>query len=145
MRFSPGTSGMPLGTAHDAATPSCSRRRSQCRRVALCSWTTNRPPAASVSPGAGSGVAPKLRFARYSASPLEVGLFLFVCFAIRRPAGLILALLGEAVERGRVLAVLGVFAQQLLGLFEAFLLSTSGFVHSLPRRVVSAFFWGLHG
>ncbi len=37
-----GSSGIPLGTAHEASTPSCSRRRSQCRRVAECSWTTKR-------------------------------------------------------------------------------------------------------
>ena len=37
-----GSSGMPLGIAHEAATPSCSRRRSQCSRVAWCSWTTKR-------------------------------------------------------------------------------------------------------
>ena len=34
--------GMPLGTAHDQSTPSCSRRRSQCRRRAWCSCTTKR-------------------------------------------------------------------------------------------------------
>src|SRR6059036_107710 len=71
-----GSSGMPLGTAHEASTPSCSSRRSQCRRVAWCSWTTNWPDATgagAVSPSrpaspAGSAVVAKSRLARYSAS-----------------------------------------------------------------------------
>src|SRR5437763_861080 len=45
LRFSFGLSGIPFGIAHDASTPSCSRRRSQWRRRAWCSWTTNRPAA----------------------------------------------------------------------------------------------------
>ena len=34
----------PFGTAHDLRTPPSSRRKSQCSRVALCSWTTKRRP-----------------------------------------------------------------------------------------------------
>src|SRR5918995_75857 len=64
LRF--GSGGMPRGTAHDSSTPSCSRRRSQCRRRAWCSWITNRPPGSpSSGPPVGSGVASKSRFARY--------------------------------------------------------------------------------
>ena len=37
-----GVSGRPFGTAHEASAPSRSRRRSQCRRLALCSWITKR-------------------------------------------------------------------------------------------------------
>src|SRR3954467_3855659 len=40
-RRTPTSSETPFGTAHDAATPACSRRRSQCRFVAWCSWMTN--------------------------------------------------------------------------------------------------------
>ena len=42
--------GCRCGSAHDASTPSCSSRRSQCSDVAWCSWITNR----RASPGAGS-------------------------------------------------------------------------------------------
>ncbi len=42
--LSSGSVGMPFGTAHDASTPSRSRRRSQCRRRAWCSWITKRLP-----------------------------------------------------------------------------------------------------
>src|SRR3954466_15081455 len=60
---------MPFGTAHERRTPSCSRRRSQCRRVALCSWMTKRGSSAvSVEPPAGSGVPLKSRFRSYSRS-----------------------------------------------------------------------------
>src|SRR3954463_3874772 len=60
---------MPFGTAHERRTPSCSRRRSQCRRVAECSWITKRGrSAASVVPPDGSGVALKSRFCSYSRS-----------------------------------------------------------------------------
>ena len=45
-----GSSGIPLGTAHEASTPSRSRRRSQCSRRAWCSWTTKR----AVAPWASS-------------------------------------------------------------------------------------------
>src|SRR4051794_23294947 len=134
MRFSSGTCGMPFGTAQDTATPSRSRRRSQCRRVALCSWTTKRgsSPSEPDGPGPGSGVAPKSRLARYSASPGSG--FFFVClpgfvrFAVLLLVGLRLAFLGEAVERGRVLGVLGVLAQQLLGLLEALGLAAARFI-----------------
>src|SRR2546423_5863999 len=71
-----GSSGIPLGTAHEARTPSCSGRRSQCRRVAWCSWTTKRPAAAGASAPspapAGSLVAAKSRLPRYSASRSRV-------------------------------------------------------------------------
>ena len=49
-RFSAGSGGIPLGIAHEASTPSCSSRRSQCRRVAWCSWTTNRGRRPSAPP-----------------------------------------------------------------------------------------------
>ena len=64
-RFSSGWAGTPLGSAHEASTPSRSRRRSQCRWLAWCSWITNRVPvaAAAVSPPPpGSGVAPDRAF-----------------------------------------------------------------------------------
>src|SRR3954452_3495285 len=136
IRFSPGTSGMPLGTAHETATPSRSRRRSQCRRVALCSWTTKRfPPAPASPPGAGSGVPPKRRLRRYSPSS-GVFLELFVGLTIRGAIGLVLALLREAVKGIRVLGVLGLFDQQVLGLLESVLLAAAGFVHGLPGGIV---------
>src|SRR4051812_11963346 len=60
---------MPFGIAQLRRTPSCSRRRSQCRRVAECSWMTKRGSSAvSVAPPAGSGVAEKSRFRSYSRS-----------------------------------------------------------------------------
>src|ERR1044071_5337997 len=62
---------MPLGIAQEAATPSCSKRRSQCRRRALCCWTTKRsdPFLRRRRFGAGSGVASKSRLRSYSLSP----------------------------------------------------------------------------
>src|SRR4051812_5555382 len=145
MRFSAGTSGMPFGTAHETATPSRSRRRSQWSRVALCSWTTKRLPPDSALSGAGSGEASKSRLRRYSFSCSVVFLEFFVRVAICRAAGLVLTLLGEAIlERGRVLAVLGVLDEQLLRLLEAFLLAAAGLVYGLPRGVVGAFLGCLH-
>src|SRR3954447_23303479 len=161
MRFSPGTSGMPFGTAHETATPSRSRRRSQCRRVAECSWTTNLSPAAAAAalPSSGSGVAPKSRLRRYSLScsgvRVAVGRGSFsrddftalhdlICIAVGGAAQVLLGLLGEAVERCGVLAVLRVLAQQLLRLLEALLLAAAGLVDGLPRRVVLTFLWCLH-
>ncbi len=58
MRFSDGTAGMPLGIAHDASAPSCSSRRSQCSRVAWCSWITNRGSATASSPPGPAEVSP---------------------------------------------------------------------------------------
>src|SRR5437763_16569347 len=110
---------MPLGTAHETATPSCSRRRSQCRRVALCSCTTKRPPGVPRPPPAGSDVPPKSRLARYSASLSGVWFVLFVGLAVRRPVGLVLGLPGAPVQRGGVLGVLGLLDQEVLGLLEA--------------------------
>src|SRR3954470_7077601 len=142
MRFSPGTSGIPFGTAHETATPSRSSRRSQCRRVALCSWTTKRGsgtegtvPSVPPSDASGSVVAPKSRLRRYSASSSAVFLEFFVGFAIGLAGGLFLALLGEAVRRGGVLAVLGVLTQELLGLLESFLLAAARLVYSLPGGI----------
>jgi hypothetical protein len=67
-----GSVGSALGTAKETRTPSRSRRRSQCSRVAWCSWTTNRGAASARGRRAGlaggSGVAPKSRLASYSAS-----------------------------------------------------------------------------
>src|SRR3954454_22952996 len=146
MRFSPGSSGMPFGTAQETATPSRSRRRSQWSRVALCSWTTKRFLAESApGSGPGSGVAPKLRLRRYSLSCSGVFLDLFVGVSIRSAAGLVLAFLGEAVERRRVLGVLGVVDQQVLGLLEALLLASAALVHGLERGVVAAVLVCLHG
>src|SRR2546423_10847436 len=45
-RRTPRRWGTPFGTAHEPATPSCSRRKSQWRFVAWCSWTTKRGTAA---------------------------------------------------------------------------------------------------
>src|SRR5262245_49408392 len=62
---------MPLGTAHDASTPSCSRRRSQWSARALCCWTTKRGARSSGSAATlpdGSGVRAKSRFSSYSVS-----------------------------------------------------------------------------
>src|SRR5436853_2354469 len=61
---------MPLGTAHDTPTPSFSSRKSQCRRRAWCSCTTNRGALASLrgTLAPGSGVRLKSRLASYSAS-----------------------------------------------------------------------------
>src|SRR3954453_8058852 len=60
---------MPFGIAQLRRTPSCSRRRSQWRRVAECSWMTKRGRSAvSATPPAGSGVASKSRFRSYSRS-----------------------------------------------------------------------------
>src|SRR5579885_823839 len=57
----------PFGTAQDFNTPSSSRRRSYCRRVAACFCTTNsRSPAPSAEP-LGSVVFLKSRLRRYSA------------------------------------------------------------------------------
>src|SRR5712692_2246110 len=68
-----GSGGMPLGTAHDTPTPSFSSRRSQCSRLAWCSWTTRRGARASLRSGdrtrePGSGVFLKSLLASYSAS-----------------------------------------------------------------------------
>src|SRR4051794_17631377 len=145
IRFSPGTSGMPLGTAHETATPSRSRRRSQCRRVALCSWTTKRLSAPPESrPGPGSGVAPKSRLRRYSPNSSGVLLALLVGIPIGSTAGLVLGLLREAVERGAVLRVLGILAKQLLRLLEALRLAAAGLVHGLERGVVLSVLGCLH-
>src|SRR4051794_33969699 len=139
MRFSPGTSGMPFGTAQETATPSRSRRRSQCSRVALCSCTTKRFAAGESSrPGPGSGVAAKSRFRRYSVSWSLVFLELLVGLTIRSAIRVVLALVREAVERGRVLRVLSVLDQQVLGLLEALLLATPGLVNGLPGGIVLA-------
>src|SRR5438105_6374228 len=81
-----GSGGMPLGTAHETPTPSRSRRKSQCRRRAWCSWTTNRGALVSLrgTLAPGSGVRLKSRLASYSASlratmkRLGHGRFLFV-------------------------------------------------------------------
>src|SRR5205823_17530 len=61
---------MPLGTAHETPTPSFSSRRSQWRRLAWCSWTTNRSARAGLrsTRAPGSGVFLKSRLASYSAS-----------------------------------------------------------------------------
>src|SRR3954468_10501006 len=172
IRFSPGTSGMPFGTAHETATPSRSRRRSQCRRVALCSWTTKRLSLAASAPvGPGSGEAPKSRLRRYSSSgspdprrpaafALRVGVACgrdaffrddftalndLICVAVGAAAEILLRLHREPIlQRAGVLAMLGVLDQQLLGLLEAFLLAAAGLVHGLPRRVVPPVLWCLH-
>src|ERR1022692_3323511 len=69
--FVAGSSGIPLGSAHDTRTPSRSRRKSQCRARAWCSWMTNtgrssprgpREPAVRI----GSGVLAGSRLARYA-------------------------------------------------------------------------------
>jgi hypothetical protein len=65
-----GSVGRPLGTAHDASTPSRSSRTSQCRLRAWCSCTTNRSsvPGAGSASGMGSGVRAASRLRRYSSS-----------------------------------------------------------------------------
>src|SRR4051794_1717063 len=56
--------------AHERRTPSCSRRRSQWRRVAECSWMTKRGELAvggwRLAELPGSGVAWRFRFCSYS-------------------------------------------------------------------------------
>src|SRR3712207_1666055 len=71
LRLTPGSLGSAFGTANETSTPSRSRRRSQCSRVAWCSWTTKRPPSCApsgASEGSGSGVSPGRRFLRYVSS-----------------------------------------------------------------------------
>src|SRR5881394_2752177 len=125
---------MPLGIAHEAATPSCSRRRSQCSRVALCSWTTKRPPGSPPGSPAGSLVVAKSRFARYSPS-LSVVRFFVVGVTVFGALRVVLFLLGEPVERRGVLGVLGLFDQQVLGLLEALCLAAACLIDRLPRGV----------
>ena len=66
-RLVPGSSGRPLGTAHDTRTPSRSSRKSQCSADAWCSWMTNvsSPPSGN-GPGGGTGsvVRPASRLLR---------------------------------------------------------------------------------
>src|SRR5205823_2501748 len=50
-----GSGGMPLGTAQLTSTPSRSSLKSQCRRVAWCSWTTKRGPLVGARLGAALG------------------------------------------------------------------------------------------
>src|SRR5256714_5384785 len=130
---------MPLGTAQEASAPSCSRRRSQCRRVAWCSWTTKRPAAAGwVAPSpAGSGVVSNCRFARYSArrsfatAGLAVRVLLRVGLAV---LGARVLLLGERLvahvdlDLGLGRAVLAVLDELFLGHLPALGLSAAGFV-----------------
>src|SRR3954452_3768224 len=138
---------MPLGTAHEASVPSCSRRRSQCRRVAWCSCTTKRPVAAgfpSPAPPAGSGVSVKARFARYSARrSLAIGSAVAVLFLVGLAVGLGgVLLLGEILLADAHLdlrlggAVLGVLAQLLLGHLEALGLAAARLVDRVHGRVV---------
>src|SRR3954452_9947985 len=69
LRFSSGVIGIPFGIAQERRAPSCSRRRSQCNRVAECSWITKRGRSAvSAEPPAGSGEDLKSRFRSYSRS-----------------------------------------------------------------------------
>src|SRR5215212_7446301 len=71
--FSSGSIGMPLGTAHDASTPSRSSRRSQCSRRAWCSWMTKRLRSSLPGLPAGSGVSAKSRLRLYSSSLRAIG------------------------------------------------------------------------
>ena len=65
-----GGTGRPLGRAHEARTPSCSSRKSQCRLEAWCSWMTKVGSPALLgrrrrpSSGTGSGVRSGSRFLR---------------------------------------------------------------------------------
>ena len=67
-----GPAGCPSAPPSDASVPSCSSRRSQCRRRAWCSWTTKRASAGSAAlatlSGGGSGVAVKSRLRSYADS-----------------------------------------------------------------------------
>ena len=57
-RFTDGSRGRPLGTAHETRTPSRSSRKSQCRALAWCSWTTKVSSAPGTTcPGGGTGSA----------------------------------------------------------------------------------------
>src|SRR6266550_6656613 len=117
-----GSGGMPLGTAHETPTPSFSRRRSQWRRRAWCSWTTNRSARAALrsTRAPGSDVFLKSRLAAYSASffairntlghsrflPVEAGLLLLQSYLELDPmggdhAGVKRALRGQALELSR--------------------------------------------
>src|SRR5215217_7984641 len=71
--LSSGSLGMPLGTAHEASTPSRSSRRSQCRRRAWCSWMTKRLSSPLCGLPAGSGVSSKPRLRLYSSSLRAIG------------------------------------------------------------------------
>src|SRR5690242_13928133 len=88
---------MPLGIAQEAATPSCSSRRSQCRRRALCSWTTKRGAPFFLRRffAAGSGVLLKSRLRSYSSgTPITS----HTAAEVLRPLGVEAAAEGE---RGR--------------------------------------------
>ena len=73
-RLTSRSNGGPFGTAQDTSTPECSRRKSQCRLRAWCSWMTkvgsspsprSRPVGGSA--GTGSEVFPGSRIDRYVA------------------------------------------------------------------------------
>ena len=58
------SSGGPLGTAQETSTPECSRRKSQCRLLAWCSWITklgSSPSGASRSRGGSAGTGSAVR------------------------------------------------------------------------------------
>src|SRR4051812_28139102 len=141
---------MPLGTAHEASAPACSRRRSQCRRVAWCSWTTKRPAAAGSPPAAwpaGSFVLAKSRLAREAASfsfamgrrPSAVAVQLLVGLPVFGGVVLLFArlLLAHAdLDLGLGRPVLGVLDELLLGHLEALGLAAAALVDGIHRGVV---------
>src|SRR5690349_12569314 len=95
--FTPGSVGSPFGNAHDTSTPSRSRRKSWCRRVAWCSWMTNigSPARAASGPPIGSGVFAESRIARYVPSRSSTSLPRWVA---RREFGERVSLLPETFE-----------------------------------------------
>src|SRR3954453_17207553 len=137
-RLSFGSSGRPLGIAHDASAPSCSRRRSQCRRVAWCSWMTKRGwSAVAAGAPAGSGVASKSRFVRYvfrrSATPSR-----YPTAHEGRPATRRTALAPSAAgDRGQDLHLVAVGDRRVEAVGEADVLAVDVDVDEAPQRAVA--------
>src|SRR5450755_2866079 len=85
-RFLLGSRVGPRGIAHESNTPSCSRRKSKCMRVARCFWTQKRLPwgscsqaegsdsVGSIGSPLGSGVCLKSRLRRYSSRAVSATL-----------------------------------------------------------------------
>src|SRR5215208_5910089 len=101
--FSSGSVGMPLGTAHDASTPSRSSRRSQCSRRAWCSWMTKRLRSSLPGRPAGSGVSAKSRLRLYSSSLRAIGEILTIGHSTHEVEHFV-----ELLQRNRVVRLVDV-------------------------------------